>query len=95
MNIEIKSRNYSNIKIVEKVIKLIHKYKIEKAIVISSFNDENLSDFKKPNQSVVSILDKNQVYIFQPNANSISAYKKINFFKLDKRKRFRLWGNED
>ena len=38
INIEIKSRNYLNTQIVTQVVKIIRQYKIEKYVVISSFN---------------------------------------------------------
>ena len=47
INIEIKSRYYSNIRIVEKVVKMIQQYKIEKSVVISSFNPFVLQCAKK------------------------------------------------
>lgn len=49
--------------------------------IISSFNDKLLENFRKPDTSIFSNLDKNQVYIFRINDASISAYKKISFFK--------------
>jgi len=48
--------------------------------VISSFNDQNLSNFRKPDSSIYETLDKNQAHIFRINENSISAYRKIFFF---------------
>ncbi len=47
--------------------------------VYLSFKDKEIINFTKPNLSTYEILDKNQVYIFQQNNNSISAYKKITF----------------
>ena len=47
--------------------------------VYLSFKDKEIVNFTKPNLSTFDILDKNQVYIFQQNNNSISAYKKITF----------------
>ena len=47
--------------------------------VYLSFKDKEIINFTKPNISTFDILDKNQVYIFQQNNNSISAYKKITF----------------
>ena len=47
--------------------------------VFLSFKDNDILNFTKPNLNILEILDKNQVYIFQQNNNSISAYKKINF----------------
>ena len=48
-------------------------------VVISSFNDKNLENYLIPNEQIFSTLNENQVYIFQPKQNSISAYKKIDF----------------
>ena len=47
--------------------------------VFLSFKDKEIINFTKPQLQIFDILDKNQVYIFQQNNNSISAYKKINF----------------
>ena len=47
VNIEIKSRYYSNAQLVEKVVKMIQKYKMEKFVVISSFNPFVLQFVKK------------------------------------------------
>ena len=47
--------------------------------VYLSFKDKEIINFTKPKLSTFDILDKNQVYIFQQNNNSISAYKKITF----------------
>ena len=47
--------------------------------VFLSFKDEDIVNFTIPEFEVFEILDQNQVYIFQQNDNSISAYKKINF----------------
>jgi len=47
--------------------------------VILSFKDKEIINFKKPKLEIFDILDQNQVYIFQHNNSSISAYKKINF----------------
>ena len=47
--------------------------------VYLSFKDKEIINFTNPNLSTFDILDKNQVYIFQQNNNSISAYKKITF----------------
>ena len=49
--------------------------------VISSFNDKDLNKFQTPNPSIYQILDKNRAYIFRIDDESISAYRKINFFK--------------
>ena len=48
--------------------------------VVSSFNDQNLSNFRKPDSSIFQTLDKNKAHIFRINENSISAYRKILFF---------------
>ena len=47
VNIEIKSRYYLNAQLVEKVVKMIQKYKMEKLVVISSFNPFVLQFVKK------------------------------------------------
>ncbi|MDC0038004.1 ATP-binding protein, partial [Alphaproteobacteria bacterium] len=47
--------------------------------VYLSFKDKEIINFTKPNLSAFGLLDKNEVYIFQQNNNSISAYKKITF----------------
>ena len=47
VNIEIKSRYYSNAQFVEKIVKMIQKYKMEKFVVISSFNPFVLQFVKK------------------------------------------------
>jgi len=47
--------------------------------VFLSFKDKEIINFTKPPSNIFDILDKNQVYIFQQNSDSISAYKKINF----------------
>ena len=47
--------------------------------VFLSFKDSNKINFTEPKNEIFDILNKNQVYIFQQNDNSISAYKKINF----------------
>ena len=51
----------------------------DKGEVFLSFKDDKIINFTKPNNDIYQILDKNQVYIFQQNNDSISAYKKINF----------------
>ena len=50
-----------------------------KGDVFLSFKDEDKENFTKPKIEIFDILDGNQVYIFQQNDNSISAYKKIIF----------------
>ncbi len=47
--------------------------------VFLSFKDKEIINFTLPSINIFKILDENQVYIFQQNSNSISAYKKINF----------------
>ena len=47
INIEIKSQHYSNTQLIEKLIKLIRKYKLQKHVVISSFNPFVLRSVKK------------------------------------------------
>ena len=49
--------------------------------VFLSLNDKEIKNFNSPKNNVYNILDQNQVYIFQQNDNSISAYKKVNFLK--------------
>tara|TARA_B100000427_G_scaffold329601_1_gene346542 strand:+ start:1443 stop:3584 length:2142 start_codon:yes stop_codon:yes gene_type:complete len=44
-----------------------------------SFKDDEVANFTIPNRKTLDLLDENQVYIFQQDSNSISAYKKINF----------------
>ena len=46
-----------------------------------SFKDKDDVNFSRPTNDILKILDQNQVYIFQQNNDSISAYKKINFLK--------------
>ena len=48
-------------------------------VFLSFEEDQRIENFSFPDNSIFSLLDKNQVYIFQQNENSISAYKKINF----------------
>ena len=50
-----------------------------KGDIFLSFKDKEIVNFTKPSSNIFKILDENQVYIFQQNDNSISAYKKINF----------------
>ncbi len=49
--------------------------------VILSIEDKGLKNFTYPSNQIFDLLEKNQVYIFQQNKNSISAYKKINFLE--------------
>ena len=53
INIEIKSRHYSNIQLVKKIVEIIRLYEIQKSVVISSFNPFVLQYAKKtiPNLS--------------------------------------------
>ena len=50
-----------------------------KGSIYLSFKDTDNINFSKPTNEILKILDQNQVYIFQQNNDSISAYKKINF----------------
>ena len=52
-----------------------------KGEVILSIEDKNLKYFTYPSNQIFDLLEKNQVYIFQQDKNSISAYKKINFLE--------------
>ncbi len=47
--------------------------------VFLSFKDDEVKNFTLPQDNIFNILDQNQVYIFQQNNKSISAFKKINF----------------
>ena len=47
--------------------------------VYLSFKDKEILNFSIPSEKILKLLDQNQVYIFQQNNDSISAYKKINF----------------
>ena len=47
--------------------------------VYLSLKDRENKNFSNPSLDVFKLLDRNQVYIFQLNKNSIVAYKKINF----------------
>tara|TARA_B100001057_G_scaffold457935_1_gene506662 strand:- start:1234 stop:3273 length:2040 start_codon:yes stop_codon:yes gene_type:complete len=47
--------------------------------VYLSLKDRENINFSKPSPDVFELLNKNQVYIFQLNKNSIVAFKKINF----------------
>ena len=58
---------------------LIFIFLIEIGEIFLSFKDKKTVNFTKPKLEIFNILNKNQVYIFQQNNNSISAYKKINF----------------
>ena len=50
-----------------------------KGDIFLSLEDQEVENFTYPDESIFKLLDENQVYIFQRNENSISAYKKINF----------------
>ena len=50
-----------------------------KGEVFLSFKDEEKKKYLIPTEDIFKILNKNRVYIFQLNKNSITAYKKINF----------------
>ena len=50
-----------------------------KGDIFLSFKDKEIINYTKPRDEIFDILDKNQVYIFQQNNDSISAYKKITF----------------
>ena len=50
-----------------------------KGKVISSFNDQDLRNFRIPSTKLYETLDKNWAHIFRINDDSISAYKKISF----------------
>ncbi len=50
-----------------------------KGDIFLSLDDQKVENFTYPDESIFKLLDENQVYIFQRNENSISAYKKINF----------------
>ena len=47
--------------------------------VFLSFKDVEKNNFLNPTNDIFEILNKNRVYIFQLNKNSITAYKKISF----------------
>ncbi len=47
--------------------------------VYLSLKDRGNINFSKPSSDIFSLLDQNQVYIFQLNQKSIAAFKKINF----------------
>jgi len=51
----------------------------KKGEIYLNFKDKENIFFLNPSENIYQILDKNSVYIFQLNKNSISAYKKINF----------------
>ena len=62
-----------------RTISNIYLFNRQGEVFLSFEEDQKIENFTLPNKSIFSLLDKNQVYIFQLNENSISAYKKINF----------------
>ena len=62
-----------------RTISNIYLFNRQGDVFLSFEEDQRIENFTFPNNSIFSLLDKNQVYIFQQNENSISAYKKINF----------------
>ena len=62
-----------------RTISNIYLFNRQGDVFLSFEEDQRIENFSFPNNSIFSLLDKNQVYIFQQNENSISAYKKINF----------------
>ena len=61
-----------------RTISSIYIFNNQSTIYLSLKDTEN-RNFFKPTSDIFSILDKNQVYIFQLDKNSIAAFKKINF----------------
>ena len=47
--------------------------------VFLSFKDKKIINYTEPESEIFDLLNQNQVYIFQQNNNSISAYRKIVF----------------
>ena len=68
-------REFINIR----TISNIYLFNRQGDVFLSFEEDQRIENFSFPDNSIFSLLDKNQVYIFQQNENSISAYKKINF----------------
>ena len=62
-----------------RTISNIYLFNRQGGVFLSFEEGQRIENFTLPNNSIFSLLDKNQVYIFQQNENSISAYKKINF----------------
>ena len=62
-----------------RTISNIYLFNRQGDVFLSFEEDQRIENFSFPDNSIFSLLDKNQVYIFQQNENSISAYKKINF----------------
>ena len=73
--IEIALREFINIR----TISNIYLFNRQGDVFLSFEEDQKIEKFSFPNNSIFSLLDKNQIYIFQQNENSISAYKKLNF----------------
>ena len=68
-------REFINIR----TISNIYLFNRQGDVFLSFEEDQKIENFSFPDNSIFSLLDKNQVYIFQQNENSISAYKKLNF----------------
>ena len=68
-------REFINIR----TISNIYLFNRQGDVFLSFEEDQKIENFSFPNNSIFSLLDKNQIYIFQQNENSISAYKKLNF----------------
>ena len=62
-----------------RTISNIYLFNRQGDVFLSFEENQRIENFSFPDNSIFSLLDKNQVYIFQQNENSISAYKKINF----------------
>ncbi|PPR47468.1 MAG: Sensor protein kinase WalK [Alphaproteobacteria bacterium MarineAlpha5_Bin9] len=62
-----------------RTISNIYVFNLDKK-VLSSFNDKELKNFIYPSNNIFNILDKSQIYIYQPEENSITAYQKLFFF---------------
>jgi len=75
--IEIALREFINIR----TISNIYLFNRQGDVFLSFEEDQKIENFSFPNNSIFSLLDKNQIYIFQQNENSISAFKKLNFLK--------------
>ena len=74
-SIERALREFINIR----TISNIYLFNRQGDVFLSFEEDQKIEKFSFPNNSIFSLLDKNQIYIFQQNENSISAYKKLNF----------------
>lgn len=62
-----------------RTISNIYLFNRQGDVFLSFEEDQRIENFIFPDNSVFTLLDKNQIYIFQKNENSISAYKKIKF----------------